>query len=98
MSATELATTCMELDEALVSTAEEERLPRGQQKAKPTFPLRLPRTMRAEAAELACLEGVSLNQLIVEALAEKIARVSFFYSSRERRPKTARDLEQVKAV
>lgn len=39
------------------------------------FPLRLPRSTRAQAYELARREGVSLNQFIVQAVAEKITRM-----------------------
>ena len=39
------------------------------------FPLRLPTTTRAQANELASLDGVSLNQFITQAVAEKIARL-----------------------
>jgi hypothetical protein len=42
---------------------------------KKTFPLRLSETMRHEAEILAHLDGVSLNQFISLAVAEKIARL-----------------------
>ena len=41
--------------------------------AKATFTLRLPPSIKAEAARLAKREGVSLNQWIVAAVIEKIA-------------------------
>lgn len=40
---------------------------------KATFTLRLPPTLKAEAARLAKREGVSLNEWIVAAVMEKIA-------------------------
>jgi predicted HicB family RNase H-like nuclease len=39
------------------------------------FPLRLPLTMRAELQAQANNEGVSINQFIVMAVAEKITRI-----------------------
>lgn len=39
------------------------------------FPLRLPKTVRLQAVELALREGVSLNQFIALAVAEKITRL-----------------------
>jgi len=44
-------------------------------KVKTTFPLRLPKTTRIQAVEIASREGVSLNQFIALAVAEKIARM-----------------------
>ena len=40
-----------------------------------SFPLRLPISMRRQVTELAQREGLSLNQFIVLALAEKITRL-----------------------
>ncbi len=40
---------------------------------KATFTLRLPSSIKSEAARLAKREGVSLNQWIVAAVTEKIA-------------------------
>jgi hypothetical protein len=39
------------------------------------FPLRLPLTMRAELQAQANNEGISINQFIVMAVAEKITRI-----------------------
>lgn len=46
------------------------------QEKKPikTFPLRLSRTMRTQVQNLAHLEGISMNQFIALAIAEKLAR------------------------
>lgn len=86
----------MELEESSVSTAAEERLPPAPPKS--TFPLRLPRTMRLEAAELACLEGVSLNQFVVQAVAEKVTRLQHSHVSRGIQLRALGHLEQVKAI
>ena len=51
---------------------------RGQPKS---FPLRLPRALWAMATELARRDGVSLNQFIVQAIAEKITRLECSPSS-----------------
>lgn len=45
-----------------------------EQRSNP-FPLRLPRTTRAEAHDLARQLGLSLNEFILNAIAEKVARV-----------------------
>jgi hypothetical protein len=47
-----------------------------QPKAPPVFPLRLPLSTRIEAAEIAERQRISLNQFILLAVAEKIARLS----------------------
>ena len=44
-------------------------------KPNSVFPLRLPTTTRMQANELASLDGVSLNQFITLAVAEKITRL-----------------------
>lgn len=44
-------------------------------KARRSFPLRLSLNMRRQANELAHDEGLSLNQFILLAIAEKIGRV-----------------------
>lgn len=44
-------------------------------KPNSVFPLRLPTTTRMQANELASLDGVSLNQFITIAVAEKITRL-----------------------
>jgi hypothetical protein len=40
--------------------------------SKSTYPLKLPSSIKAAAAELAREEGVSLNQFIAAAVAEKV--------------------------
>ena len=52
-----------------------------------TYPLRLPRSIKAAAEQLAKAEGVSLNQLVATAVAEKLAALNtaaFFAERRER--------------
>jgi hypothetical protein len=40
--------------------------------SKSTYPLKLPNSVKKAAAELAKLDGVSLNQFIATAVAEKV--------------------------
>jgi hypothetical protein len=49
-------------------------------KAKPSFALRLPQSMRIEAVDIAKREGISLNHFVVLAVAEKIARLEVLHS------------------
>jgi hypothetical protein len=52
-----------------------------------THPLRLPRSVKAAAEKLAREEGVSMNQLVATAVAEKLAAMKtaeFFLQRRER--------------
>jgi hypothetical protein len=48
-----------------------------------SFPLRLPRTMRQQVEKLAEDEGISINQFISLALAERITRLEQFFQSSE---------------
>jgi hypothetical protein len=52
-----------------------------------TFPLRLPKSVKAAAAQLAKEEGISLNQLVATAVAEKLAvlRTAAFFAERRKR-------------
>ena len=43
--------------------------------SKSTYPLKLPNSIKAAAAQLAREEGVSLNQFIAAAVSEKMASV-----------------------
>lgn len=54
-----------------------------------TYPLRLPRSIKAAAETLARAEGISLNQLIATAVAEKLAVLSTadFFTQRAARAK-----------
>lgn len=47
----------------------------AESKKTATFPLRLPKSTRLQAIEMARREGLSLNQFIALAVAEKIARL-----------------------
>ena len=55
----------------------------GPNEQRKSFPLRLSRTMREEAIELAHREGISMNQFISHAIAEKITRLECSRLSRE---------------
>jgi hypothetical protein len=52
-----------------------------------TYPLRLPRSVKAEVERLAREEGISLNQFVATAVAEKLAalRTEAFFSERRKR-------------
>lgn len=53
----------------------------------PTYPLRLPVSIKTEAERLAALEGTSLNQFVATAVAEKVAALrtaTYFIERRER--------------
>lgn len=43
--------------------------------SKATYPLKLPMSVKNAAAELAKLDGVSLNQFIAAAVAEKVGTI-----------------------
>jgi len=52
-----------------------------------TYPLRLPKSIKAAAEKLAREEGVSMNQFVATAVAEKLAAMqtaTFFNESRQR--------------
>lgn len=61
-----------------------------------TYPLRLPKSIKAAAEELSKADGTSLNQFVATAVAEKIAvmkTAAFFEERRQRATGTAlRDL------
>ena len=50
-----------------------------------TYPLRLPRSVKAAVEVLAEQEGVSVNQFIATAVAEKLTAMSTFQFFEERR-------------
>jgi hypothetical protein len=54
-----------------------------------TYPLRLPRSIKAAAETLARAEGISMNQFIATAVAEKLAVLSTadFFAQRSQRAK-----------
>jgi hypothetical protein len=52
-----------------------------------TYPLRLPRSLKAAVARIAKEDGTSINQFVVTAVAEKLAALetaSFFAERRQR--------------
>ena len=52
-----------------------------------TYPLRLPRSVKAEVERRAKADGVSINQFVASAVAEKLAAMNtaaFFAERRER--------------
>lgn len=52
-----------------------------------TYPLRLPRSIKAEAEKVAREEGISMNQFVATAVAEKLAamRTAGFFADRRGR-------------
>jgi hypothetical protein len=52
-----------------------------------TYPLRLPRSVKAAVEQLAKEEGISLNQFVATAVAEKLAamRTATFFAERRDR-------------
>jgi hypothetical protein len=63
-------------------------------KNQSTYPLRLPRSVKAEVERRAKREGISVNQFIATAVAEKLAAMNtaeFFTERRERADFTAFD-------
>ncbi len=56
-------------------------------KSRSIYPLRLPRSLKAEVERLAKKDGISVNQFITTAVAEKLAAMrtaEFFAERRER--------------
>jgi hypothetical protein len=56
-------------------------------KNQSTYPLRLPRSVKAEVERRAKQDGISVNQFVATAVAEKLAAMStaeFFAERRER--------------
>ena len=56
-------------------------------KAQSTYPLRLPRSVKAEVERRAKREGISINQFVATAVAEKLAAMNtaeFFAERRAR--------------
>lgn len=53
----------------------------------PTYPLRLPASIKSEAERLAASEGTSLNQFVASAVAEKVAalRTACYFDERRGR-------------
>ncbi|MGH7071406.1 MAG: toxin-antitoxin system HicB family antitoxin [Acetobacteraceae bacterium] len=53
--------------------------------AKATYPLRLPQSVRAEAERRAKADGISVNQFVATAVAEKLAAMDTAACFAERR-------------
>ena len=62
--------------EAVISKGETVPVPITNYEASGKFALRLPRGLYARAAKVAAKEGVSLNQFVVDAVAERTGEVS----------------------
>ena len=61
---------------------------------KTTYPLRLPRSVKAEVERIAKADGISINQFVATAVAEKLAAMTtaaFFAERREKADFTASD-------
>ena len=56
-----------------------------------TFALRLPKTTRRQASDLANREGLSLNQFICLAVSEKIIRIEIDHSPAAKRARHAEE-------
>jgi hypothetical protein len=61
-----------------------------------TYPLRLPKSVKAAAEKLAREEGISMNQFVATAVAEKLAvlRTASFFADRRQRA----DLQALRKV
>ena len=58
--------------------------------SKSTYPLKLPNSVKNAAAELAKLDGVSLNQFIAAAVAEKVGTMRIANEFLQQRAGTAK--------
>jgi hypothetical protein len=61
-----------------------------------TYPLRLPKSLKAEVAKVAKRDGTSINQFIAIAVAEKISALETerFFAERARQA----DMEEFRAI
>lgn len=64
--------------------------------SKSTYPLKLPSSVKNAAAELAKLDGVSLNQFIAAAVAEKVGTLRTAAEFLQERAGTAKPKEMIK--
>ena len=64
--------------------------------SKSTYPLKLPNSVKNAAAELAKADGVSLNQFIAAAVAEKVGTLQTARVFLQERAGTARPRDLVK--
>jgi hypothetical protein len=65
-----------------------------------TYPLRLPKSIKAAAEELSKADGTSLNQFVATAVAEKIAvlRTAAFFEERANRARAAAERGEPSAL
>ncbi len=64
--------------------------------SKSTYPLKLPNSVKSAAAELAKADGVSLNQFIAAAVAEKVGTLQTARMFLKERAGTARPRDLLK--
>lgn len=64
--------------------------------SKSTYPLKLPNSIKTAAAELAKLDGVSLNQFIASAVAEKVGTLQTANAFLRQRAGTAKPRDLLK--
>ena len=64
--------------------------------SKGTYPLKLPDSVKAAAAELAKLDGVSLNQFIAAAVAEKVGTLRTAHDFLQQRAGAAKPKDLLK--
>jgi hypothetical protein len=64
--------------------------------SKNTYPLKLPNSVKEAAAELAKIDGVSLNQFIASAVAEKVGTLRTASAFLQRRAGSAKPKDLVK--
>jgi hypothetical protein len=64
--------------------------------SKSTYPLKLPNSVKSAAAELAKADGVSLNQFIAAAVAEKVGTLQTAQLFLKERAGTARPKDLLK--
>ena len=64
--------------------------------SKSTYPLKLPSSVKNAAAELAKLDGVSLNQFIAAAVAEKVGTLRTASDFLRQRASTAKPKDLLK--
>jgi hypothetical protein len=64
--------------------------------SKSTYPLKLPTSVKTAAARLAKADGVSLNQLVAAAVAEKVGVIETAREFLERRAGKARPKDLLK--
>lgn len=64
--------------------------------SKSTYPLKLPNSVKKAAADLAKLDGVSLNQFIAAAVAEKVGTMRTASEFLQQRAGTAKPQQMLK--